>query len=47
MENITDADYMDAKRVCKDLKIKKLGQYDDLYLKSDIFLLADVFEKCV
>ena len=47
MGNITDADYMDAKRVCKDFEIKKLGQYDDLYLKSDILLFADVFEKCV
>ena len=47
MENITDADYMDAKRVCKDSEIKKLGQYNDLYLKSDTLLLANVFEKCV
>ena len=33
MENITDADYMHAKRVCKDLQIKDLGEYHDLYLK--------------
>ena len=44
MEDITDANYMDAKRVCKDFKMKKLGEYYDLYLKSDILLLADVFE---
>ena len=44
MEEITDADYMHGKRVCKDFEIKNLGQYYDLYLKSDTLLLADVFE---
>ena len=44
MEEITDVDYMDRKRVCKDFKIKKLGEYHDLYLTSDTLLLADVFE---
>ena len=44
MEDIADADYMHAKRICKDFEIKKLGQDHDLYLKSDILLLVDVFE---
>ena len=44
MEDITDADYMHAKRVCKDLEIKNLGEYHDLYFKSDTLLLADVFK---
>ena len=43
MEDITDADYMYAKRACKDFKIKKLGEYHDLYPQSDTVLLADVF----
>ena len=44
MEDITDADYMHVKRICKDFEIKNLDQYQDLYLKSHILLLADVFE---
>ena len=30
MEDITDADYTHAKQVCKDFKIKNLGQYFNL-----------------
>ena len=44
MEDIPNADYVQAKRVCKDFEIKHLGQYHDLCLKSNILLLADVFE---
>ena len=39
MEDITDADYIYAKKVCKDFEI------NDLYLESDTLSLADVFEK--
>ena len=44
MENITDADYMHEKKVCKDFEIKNLGEYHDLYVQSDTLLLANVFE---
>ena len=44
MEDITDADYAHAKRVCKDFQIKTLGEYHDLYVQNDTLLLADVFE---
>ena len=37
-------DYAQAKRVCKDFEIKNIGEYHDLYLQSDILMLADVFE---
>ena len=35
-----------AKRVCKDFEIKTSGEYHDLYLQSNILLLADVFQNC-
>ena len=44
MEDIIDADYVHAKTASKDFEIKHFGKYYDLYLKSDILLLADVFE---
>ena len=40
----TDVDYMHGKRVCKDFEIQNLGEYHDLYLKSDTLLSADVFK---
>ena len=44
MEDTTDADYMHAKRLCKDFEIKHLSEYHDLYLKNDTLHLADVLE---
>ena len=44
MEDVTDADYMYTERVCQDFEIKKLGEYQDFYLKSDKLLLTNVFE---
>ena len=44
MEDITDADYVYAKKVCKDFWINNLEEYHDLYVQSDTLLLADVFE---
>ena len=41
MENIADADYAHAKRVCR---ISCLGECHDLYVQSNTLLLADVFE---
>ena len=44
MEDITNADYTHAKKVCKDFEKKNLERYDDLYVQSDTFWLPDVFE---
>ena len=45
MEDITDADYMHAKSVCKGFEKKNnLDEYHDLSLKSDTLLLGNVFE---
>ena len=35
MEEITDADYMHGKRVCKDFETKNLGEHHDLHVKSN------------
>ena len=39
MEDIVDADYAHTKRVCKGFEIKNLGEYQDLYVRSDTLLL--------
>ena len=47
MEDITDADYAHAIRVCKDFERKNWGEYHDLYVQSDTLLLDDVFENLI
>ena len=44
MENIEDIDYRHGNNVFKKFKLKNLGEYHDLYVKSVTLLLADVFE---
>ena len=43
-ENITDKDYTRANIVWKHFNIKNLGEYHDLYLMTDVYLLADVLK---
>ena len=44
-EHINDKDYKHAQNVWNTFNLESMGQYHDLYLKSDVLLLADVFEK--
>ena len=44
LENISEIDYMHANNVFKTFELNNLGDYHDLYVRSDTFLLADIFE---
>ena len=42
--DVTKSDFEFANQVWKTFKCQNIGDYHDLYLKSDVLLLADVFE---
>ena len=50
LENISDKEYLHVQKVWEEFKIRRLGEYRDLYVQTDTLLLADVFEfrdKCI
>ena len=44
VEDIDEIDYRPDNNVSKSFKLENVGDYHDLYVKSDTLLLADVFE---
>ena len=44
MSSISEEDYQRAQRVWKEFGICDLGDYHDLYLRTDVVLLANMFE---
>ena len=46
LADISDKDYLHARKVWDVSEIRTLGEYHDLYVQTDTSLLLDVFEKC-
>ena len=44
MSGVSDKEYEHACKVWNEFKIRNMGEYHDLYLKTDVILLANVFE---
>ena len=44
---VSEKDYLKANSIWNLFKMNTMGDYHDLYLKTDGFLLADVFEKSI
>ena len=45
--HISTEDYLKREKIWDTFKIKNMGDYNDHYLKKDVLLLADVFEKSI
>ena len=44
MSSISEEDYQCAQKVWEEFGIRNLGDYHDLYLRTDVVLLANVYE---
>ena len=45
MSGVSESDYKHAQQVWEEFGIRNLGEYNDLYLRMDVILLENVFEK--
>ena len=45
--HINDKGYLMCKKIWNEFSMKNMGDYPDHYLKKDVLLLADVFEKFI
>ena len=45
--HISDEDYLTCNKIWNEFNMKSVGDYHDHYLKKDVLLLADVFEKFI
>ena len=44
---ISDKDYLKCKKIWNEFNMKNMGDYHDHYLKKDVLLLADIFERFI
>ena len=44
MSGVNDEDYKHAFSVWREFRIRNMGEYHDLYLRTDVVLLANVFK---
>ena len=44
MSGVRDTDYEHACSIWREFRIRNMGEYHDLYLRTDVILLANVFE---
>ena len=45
--DISDDDYLTCNKIQNEFNMKNVADYDDHYLKKDVLLLADIFEKFI
>ena len=45
--HVSDEDYLTCKKMLNEFNMKNMGDYHDNYLKKDVLLLANVFEKFI
>ena len=44
MSGVSDEDYEHARKVWREFRVRNMGEYHDLYLRTDVILLANVFK---